>query len=296
MQSVTHIGANCTDGEKLIRSLMKNADRLAPRGIAVPGPGKYRALLRETLQSLAGGTLGPDARDTVLDAILDEQDTTRLVMSNAAFICQPNRIFERGVFYQLVRLKLRTLQTLFPQDELEIFLALRNPATFIPAVWAQAAGTPMGGVSAEDFMNGLAPESVLWSDVVERIQEAVPDAALTVWCNEDTPLIWGELMRRMAGVPPLTPLAGEHDLLGSIMSAEGMARFQKYIESHPPQSDAQARRIMAAFLDKYAIPDALEEEVDMPGWDDYLVEDLTRQYEADVLGIAQMPGVTFVLP
>lgn len=296
MQIVTHIGANCTDGEKLIRSLIKNTDLLAPRGIAVPGPGKYRALLRETLQNLAGGTLGPDARETVLDAILDDQDASRLVMSNAAFICQPNRVFERGVFYQLVRLKLRTLQTLFPQDEIEIFLALRNPATFIPAVWAQAAGMQQGGDTPDDFMNGLAPESVIWSDVVERIREAAPDAGLTIWCNEDTPLIWGELMRRMAGVPPLTPLAGEYDLLASIMSSEGMVRFQKYIESHPPQSDAQARRVMAAFLDKYAIPDALEEEVDMPGWDADLVDYLTRQYEADVLRIAQMPGVTFVLP
>ena len=38
MEIAYHIGANCTDGERLLKSLLRNVDRLAGRGVAVPGP------------------------------------------------------------------------------------------------------------------------------------------------------------------------------------------------------------------------------------------------------------------
>ena len=75
-----------------------------------------------------------------------------------------------------------------------------------------------------------------------------------------------------------------------------MARFQAYLGSHPPQSQLQLRRVIAAFLDKYAIPEEIEEEVDLPGWDARLVDDLTRAYEEDVIRIGGMDGVEFVAP
>jgi hypothetical protein len=293
MQIVYHIGANCTDGERLLRSLMKDLDRLSRAGVHVPGPGRYRKVLRETIQSLGPGPddPAPGTRDVLLDAILDGTTARRLVMSQPTFLSLPVRIFDNGRFYPQTRTKIRAVRSMFPDDDLQFHIGLRNPATFIPAAFAQS-----GSQSVDTFMDGVDPRAVRWSDVIARIRDAAPDASLTVWCNEDTLLIWGELLRRLSGFAPEETLSGAHDLLATTMTPDGMTRFIGYMKSHPGQSEAQIRLVIGAFLDKYAIPEEVEEEVDLPGWDMALVEELTRLYEADVALIGAMDGVDFVAP
>jgi hypothetical protein len=80
------------------------------------------------------------------------------------------------------------------------------------------------------------------------------------------------------------------------MSAEGMSRFQSYLESHPDMTEVQTRRVITAFLDKFAIDDMVEEEVDLPGWTEPLVDQLTEQYEEDIFEISRIPGVTYLSP
>jgi hypothetical protein len=295
MKIVYHIGANGTDGDRLVRSLVKNAKAMAPKGVSIPLPGKYRRLLRETVQNLAGGAPAPDTRDILLDAILDdgqaERHFDRVVMSNSAYLCLPIRVFEAGEFYGLLTMKMRALTQLFPQDDLDIHFALRNPATFVPTIWEQVKNRPFNA-----FMGGVDPRSLRWSDVIRRMHIAAPAARITVWCNEDTPMLWGDILRGMIGLPETAPVAGEHDLLATIMSADGLARFQSYLTTHPPQTSLQRRRVIAAFLDKYALPDEVEEEVDLPGWDAALVHDLTVAYEADLADVARIDGVRFLEP
>ena len=289
MQIAFHIGANCTDGERLIKSLLKNSDAFAQQGIKVPGPSKYRKLLRETIKSLQGKVPAPDTQDVLLDAIMDDEKANRLVLSQSNFLTVPARLFEGGVFFATAPLKILSLRALFPQAEFEFHLGLRNPATLVPAVFAQVTGK-----SAEEFMQGVDPLSLRWSEVIRRLQQAAPDAPLTVWCNEDTPLIWAQLIREVSGVDPLTKISGGFDLLNAIMSEDGMKRFLSYLRSHPPQTEIQKRRIIAAFLDKFADDDAIVEELDLPGWTPELVDEITQRYEEDVYAIDRMAGVTLI--
>jgi hypothetical protein len=206
-------------------------------------------------------------------------------------MCVSNRIFEGGAFYDLAASKIAALSQLFLGDEIEIFLGLRNPATFVPAAFEES--------KHENFAEYIGPVSldhIQWSDLIRRIQAAAPNIRITTWCNEDTPLIWAQLIRELAGVDPLTRITGGYDLLASIMTNDGMSRFLSYLKTHPPQSEAQKRRIIAAFLDKYAIEDEVVEEVDLPGWTELLMEKLTARYEADILEIERMPGVRFITP
>jgi hypothetical protein len=80
------------------------------------------------------------------------------------------------------------------------------------------------------------------------------------------------------------------------MSGEGLSRLQSYLESHPPASVMQWRKIVSAFLDKFALPDRIATEVEMPGWTAETVAELTRLYEEDVYRISHMPGVDFIAP
>lgn len=291
MQIVYHIGAICTDEDRLLKSLIKNADTFAAEGIKVPGPGKYRRLIRETIQNLNGAPPEPDTREILVDAILDDAEANRLVMSHSAFICVPNRVFENGEFLALTDFKVVGLANLFPGDELEICIGIRNPATFVPAVFREAKFDDFA-----QFLRGIGVEDIRWSDVIRRVQQNAPNASITVWCNEDTPLIWAQLIREISGVDPLTRINGGFDLLNSIMSDEGMGRFLAYIKDHPPQTEIQKRRIIAAFLDKFAIEDEVMEEFDLPGWDEELMDRLTENYDEDVFEIGRMPGVHLITP
>lgn len=121
MQIAFHIGANCTDEDRLLKSILRNASTLLQQGIAVPGPGKYRALLRESIQSLDGTSPSDDAREILLDAIVEEDDMQRVILSNDNFIAIPKRVFDRGVFYPQTESKVRGMCRLFPDDELSFY-------------------------------------------------------------------------------------------------------------------------------------------------------------------------------
>ncbi|MDG1377424.1 MAG: hypothetical protein P8P56_10480, partial [Yoonia sp.] len=146
------------------------------------------------------------------------------------------------------------------------------------------------------YLKGVHPTQIRWSDLIRRIQHRFPRTKLTVWCNEDTPLIWAEVLRAIAGIEKDQRITGGFDLLTSIMSAEGMTRFLNYLRAHPPKTEMQKQRIIAAFLDKYAVEDKIEETVDWPGMTDEIVDELSELYENDVDFIQQLPGVNFIAP
>ena len=59
---------------------------------------------------------------------------------------------------------------------------------------------------------------------------------------------------------------------------------------------AQRRKVVSAFLDKFARPDRLEFSFDLPDWTEETVAALTRRYERDLVYIAGLPGVTVIAP
>lgn len=289
MQIAFHIGANCTDDDRLLKSILKNGPALSDQNIKAPGPSNYRRLIRETIQNLNGAEPAENTRQILLDSILDDDTPDRLVMSNADFICIPNRIFDKGVFYDQAAFKVSSLVRLFPNDEISLFMGMRDPASFLPDAFARSKETDFGR-----FLHGMPLGDIRWSDVVTRIRQAAPNASLTVWCNEDTPLIWAQLVRQISGLSRTTNIAGGFDLLTQIMSPQGMKRLIDYLRDSPPKTESQRRKIIMAFLAKYALEDQIEDEVDLPGMDALTLAQLTAQYDQDVDRIAAMPDVTFI--
>jgi hypothetical protein len=84
------------------------------------------------------------------------------------------------------------------------------------------------------------------------------------------------------------------ELLAMIMNDIGLSRMKAYCIEHPPKSVGQRRRIVTAFLEKFARPEKVEMEIAMPGWTEEMVAEMTELYLADVELIRQMPGVTLI--
>lgn len=290
MQIVIHAGAHVTDEDRLIGCLLENADLLARQGTCVPEPDRYRILLRDTINAAAQDGASPGMRDALIGAIAPDPGTARLVLSNDSFFGTHKMAIKR-MFYPAARARLAALRQIFAHDRIELFMAIRNPATFMPALLEKTNFN-----SIEDIFRGYDPMSFLWSELFERTRAQVPEIAVTAWCNEDTPLIWGEVMREMAGLAPATRIAGEFALLAEIMTDTGMKRFRAYMDGHPGMSEVQKRRVISAFLDKFAREDAVEEEYDLEGWTVDMINQLTDIYEEDVLAIARLAGVTMIAP
>lgn len=291
MHVVYHIGAHCTDEERLLKCLLKNKGELAEAGIAVPGPSRYRDLIREAMLELRGKPAGSEMQRDILAGILDEDAADRLILSNRSFLSAPTRVLAQHMLYPQAGEKSAWLANMLPDHSCEFHLALRNPATFIPALFRRTKEADFNS-----FIAGIDPAAVRWSDMVRRIRGACPQARLTVWCNEDTPLIWPEVLAGLTGLAAEQELRGSYDFLASLMSASGMTRLRRYLDTHPPKSELQRRRIVAAFLDKFALTEELEEELDVPGWTVALVDELSDRYDEDCYRIEAMEDVTFIAP
>lgn len=295
MHILFHAGVHATDEDRLIKCLLKNTALLQGIGVAVPGPSRYRRLLRDTLQAMAEGTPTQEARAVLLDAILDGETPDRMILSNDNFFGVPRLAVGKGVFYPGAEVKLARLRQLFPQDHLQLCLGLRNPATFLPALRSLAPDPEDDGTGAV-LPELTDPMDLRWSELIARIRNTVPSLEITLWCNEDTPLLWAHLIREMTGLAPNTKITGGFDLLSEIMAKPGMQRFRAFLKKHPHMNEMQKRRVIAAFLDKYALEDAVSEEVDIPGWTADRIEALTQLYDDDLERLHHMPGVELITP
>jgi hypothetical protein len=290
MRIVYHLGAHCTDEERLLRCLLKNRGALAKEGIIVPGPAKYRTLLRDTAMTLKGQPASQDTQLLVMDQILSESEAERLILSWDNFLGYAQGAL-RGGIYSSGAERMFAFCQIFPGMTAEFHIAIRNPATFIPAVYQKQRGR-----SYADFMDGVEVENLRWSNLIAALREKNPDAPVTVWCDEDTPLLWPEVLQAVSGHSDEIVLTDTEDLLATIMSEDGMARMTSYLEAHPPQTVAQRRRVVSAFLDKFVLPDQVDFEIDLEGWSDELIARTTEAYDQDVSRIMAMDGVTFLAP
>ena len=291
MQVIFHAGVHCTDEDRVLKCLLRNRGEFADLGVAVPPPGRYRKLISKTLPALAKMPPAPDARDILVETMLDGDEADRALLSNQNLFAWPKFAIRQGRFYPGAEDRLGQLKALFEGDRIELCFAICNPATFLPALAAKA-----GQPDTQALTDGADPHDLSWAEMVARLRTAHPDVPLTIWCNEDSPLIWAEIIREMAGLNPGTKIKGGFTLLSEIMSKEGMKRFRAYLAEHPNMTEIQKRRVMVAFLDKFAREDMIEEELDLPGWTEDLVEDLTEAYDDDVFEISRMPGVNFITP
>ncbi len=288
MRIVYHLGAHCTDEERLIRCLLKNRGLLADQGIVVPAPTRYRKLLRDTAVQLNGQAAPFDMQAMVLDQIMQEAEAERLILSWDSFLSFPTWAV-RDRLYVFAGERIRAFTQIFPDIEAELHLAIRNPATLLPALREKIAGK-----GDQDVLSAVDPLALRWSDVVKRISADNPDVPLTVWCDEDTPLIWPEVLQAVSGHAPGTALTDTDELMSMIMTPDGLARMAAYTAAHPPASISQRRRIATAFLEKFALPERIEMEFSFPGWTDDLVDRLTDSYLRDVELIKTLPGVQFL--
>lgn len=289
MQLLFHIGAHCTGQDRLIRSLLKNRDILAHSGVAVPGPGRYRRTLSDVTQKLRGAPASAETQDVILDAVLDIDAPKRIVLSYENFVCTPDDVLQGHMLYGDIG-KSAWLPAAIPAGVPEFALTLRNVATFLPALTEAQDDTSI----TEAALAATDPLELSWFETVHGLREANPEAPILVWCDEDAPLLWPQIMRAVADVDATVPLTGATDLVRTLLTDEGVEVMID--ELADTRDEAEQMNILTALIDEYAKEGEIEQEISLPGWTQTLIDDLTDAYDSDLERIAKIPGVTVLTP
>ena len=289
MEIVFHIGAHCTDEDRIIKCLLKNRVALAAEGIIVPWPRQYRFLFRDLLGRLKGRRASPEMQTLILDAVMAQDRPERVVFAHDMLLGLRSDALGSGRLYPGGAARVAALRNLFPDHPVSFRIGLRDPATFLQAL--HAASEP---ASPAALPGGIDPLRLRWSVVLEEMRAAAPDAPITAWCNEDLPVLWPEVLRAVTGHRPETALDFQLEFMAELMQPEGVERMKAYLADNPPATEARRRRAVAAFLEKFGRPEKLQIEIDLPGWTQDYVEAVSAAYEADLARVAGIAGVTLL--
>lgn len=292
MQVAIHLGAHATSGDLLRHTLLANAETLKSHGLSCVDPDAYRVDLETTTRKFEFAP-PPRVQKRIAAKASSFPDPGRIVISYEDIICPPERVFRNGLLYNAAANVPALLRAMFSQHEVSFFLALRNPATFIPSVFDACLKRP---TDLGALLQGANLDLMRWSDVVFAIREAAPDCPLTVWCHEDSPFIWPQLLHAVAGLSDPIPIRGEFDIIKQIMTPEGMQLMLAELSENRPDSMQGLMLVIARFLEDHAIEEEVVQTLDLPGWTPEIVASLTRDYNDDLPEIAAMEGVRMIMP
>lgn len=291
MQIILHCGVHSTDTELLFEALQKNLSDRLPLRTQVIDPEKTRVVLRKLLRAGRDGHLPDNARDILFEVADVQDDTERLILANTAVLgtyrdfVAPNVIFPNAVDY------LRVARQIFAKDDLAVSYAMRNPATLLSAVVRDAKARNL-----EQITDSADPLQLRWSELAERLHHALPDVHMTIWYNEDIPLIWSAILRIMLDMDETTPVAMAHAPMLKLLQPDDIQKFEDYITKHPGMIPSQERRVITTFVEKMARSELIEEDIIIDGWTQDYVDNLTLHYEADQPLVQAVRDIRLILP
>lgn len=291
MQIAVHLGAHCTDEGRLVRSLLRSRGALREQGVIVSPPRHYRPLLRETMNILNGSVATGEVQELLIDTLVDEDDAHRVILFNEYLICIPQRALSPDGIYEMAGRRIAAFAKVFPDHECQFFMALCNPATMAVTLVKRAGPDGYDAVLA-----GVDIFQQRWLATVRDILATNPGINLTLWCNEDTPLIWPEILRAIGGSSANDPLEGDQDLLNALLSDQGIADLATALEGVAIDDVQKRHAIYSSALEKHALAEELDVEVDLPGWSAEHIERITNIYMAECQAISELPGVRFLAP
>lgn len=289
MSIAIHLGAPMTDNGQLLWSLRKDAHSLMENGVLVRRPVLYQKQVKTIRNNMKAGFVADEQRHAVLEGFLRGQNPSRIILSDAAYLGGPVWMLQGGTMFRDATQNLETLRNLFAEHQCEFFLGIRNPATLIPAVFRSQVKHTL-----ESFLSGADLLTIRWSDLMLDILEACPDVPLTVWCNEETPALWPGILQAVAAQPDGYRFSGEMDVLEPVITEEGLKRLSTYLDQHPQLTAKQRMQVCALFLDKYPADGEEFEEIDLPGWSQDFVDEMTENYLDDIERIQDIEAIRFL--
>lgn len=289
MQVAIHSGAAFTDAGLLLKSLQSNAKTLKGNGVALLGPRRFRQVFKAPLNALNEGPPSPQAIENMKAQIPGDPRFNRLVLTTTDFVGDIQTAIKDGQFFPHAGRRLALLDEVYDGHQVELFIGLRNPGSFIPKVLMALPETLRGDIIRSTDLSCLS-----WLTMVEDIRDLAPNVTVTLWANEDSPLIWGDIVRNLCGLKEDITLTDEFSLLSSLVSTEGQRKILDLAGQAETLGRATLLNGLAVVFEEHALTEEIEEELDYPGWSADIVGAFSELYAQDLARLKTMPGVRFL--
>jgi hypothetical protein len=291
MKIALHLGVHLTDDTKARTCLRANKRQLEAAGILVPRARSFLNLMRGAAAQIVSGEDVPNFYEKLRESVEATESTQRLVLSAPGLLSKPHEAVAGDMFYPGARARMSAFRKLLPGQEIEIFMAIRNPASFVPALLQD-----MKQDERAELLQGLKGAELRWSHLIAEMRETWPEAPITLWCDEDTPFIWHRLLRLISGYEPETEFENSFDWFETAMIDGGAQKLAAYLDAMPPVDEAHRQQVISAFLEKFCDPDKLEIDFSQTGWDETQIDVISQLYEDDIDLIRTMDGVRLLQP
>ena len=291
MKIALHLGVHLTDDLKLRTCLRANKDLLEAEGILVPRARTYLNVMRSGANQLVAGLELHNFGTDLLASVQATDAMRRLVLSAPGLLSKLHEAVDGGLFYPGARARMTAYRQLLEDHEVEIFMAIRNPASFIPAVLQE-----MKEFERAEMLQSLQATELRWSHLIAEMRETWPEAPITVWCDEDTPFIWHRLLRMVSGFEPETEFEGSFAWFETVMIEGGADKLAAYLHAAPPVDEGHRQQVISAFLEKFCDTEKLDIDFSLTGWDETQVDVMSQLYEDDTDLIRSMDGVRLIQP
>lgn len=221
------IGAHKTASTHLQRSLVAQKAPLAKAGVGIIGPMPIGGTL-VPLSELLRGRADPELLGLAAEGFLQKHAGTAetVVLMNENILSAslaPEMALKDSQLYTFAPPRVRRLLDLFPDHDIQVGMAVRNPAGFLVSAWQEH----MKGHAFRPFRDYLGSTDVTevsWLRLVKKLRQALGETPLFLWRYEDYPGVAPAVLHQSMG-----PAAADVTLQGSAANPGFSARALDYL-------------------------------------------------------------------
>ncbi|MEO9575369.1 MAG: hypothetical protein ABJ263_04460 [Tateyamaria sp.] len=281
------IGTDFDLGQDLVWTL-KSDPLLPSSNVSVPRPKRYRKTLPDLVQGSEAIAITNKDFVTMAGLDPDKLDKHQHIFLSLIDPMQRERYFcPAGDWFYGLGERLAKYRKVFAHAPVKFMMSLRNPAPLLSDAWTSGLYTGLDVVQPDPF-------ELRWCDLLSDLRAHVPDTPFVVWPAEDSPFVWGQVLRAAIRPGVDVSVASELYVATQLMNEDGGARLRSYLEAHPSMPADLRARVITIFLKRFAHEDAVESDILFPGWTDALQDQMEKHYAADLDKVRTIDGVTLV--
>ena len=286
---VLHLGAHKTASTHFSEVVYNNLPLAKAAGMAVPRKGPLREHVTHVLSKLNDNKPVPEAKTLAAKSLAE--GAKGLLLMDENILGTPKNLFSsEGMYPRAARRTGRTAR-LFSGVQVDIMLALRNPATFVAASWSESLRSNTFRPFRE-YLEGTRAQDISWYPIVRDMQAAAPKARFAIWRFEDYRALQDRLFAVALGYDPSKP-----PTFDPIEMPVRVGLSQRALDTvtskvqlgGDPLSEEEVEAIMARF------PKGADFPAPQP-WSSWERSVLAERYAEDLERIAALPNVTVLQP
>lgn len=273
-----HVGAPYYFGDNLIETLMAIQKAEKDPRISIPHPDHYQGIITRKASGEMGGYFTPVELENLTNTL--KPDCENLILSFSSLLGGMTAMFDGDVIYPDATDRVAFIRKLFPNKTIRITLTVANPMTIL------------AGMLMEKHPVAVDPKDIsrinpLWCEMIKSLSDHFPEIDFAVCPMEEAHVTWSCLLRRMLSWNDNRAVPGSLNMALCLLSNHGRRVLKETLESSPPRNENELANTIEMVCDSYADPRAIELEVDLPGWDQDIINRCDDVYQEDISTCAE---------